>query len=345
MASRLVSANAWFEHNKSICTSAGRVKQQSALAPDDQHPMHNKTRRAVRLMTRNPLLRIPGSAVILILALAATACGGAIASNTSPGTQPASAPLSKPPSTTTAATTAARADVLQGVTLNVSAASSLTDVLKAIDKAFVAQNPNIAVTPNFASSGTLQTQIENGAPADVFISAAAVQMDNLQKKGLLIDETRKDLLNNRVVLVVPSDSSLGLTSLSDLALDKVKRIAIGDPKSVPAGTYAIQAFDQLGITASVQPKEVLGADARQVLTYVESGNVDAGIVYSTDALTSNKVRVAATAPPEINAKVVYPVAVVKASKVPDAAKGYIDFLFGTQAKALFEKYGFTVVAR
>jgi molybdate transport system substrate-binding protein len=299
----------------------------------------------MRLMTGTTPWRFPVSAVIFILALAATSCGGATPSSTSPAPQPASAAVSRPPSTTTAATAAVRTDVLQGVTLNVSAASSLSDVLRAINVAYVAQNPKVAITPNFASSGTLQTQIENGAPADVFISAAPTQMDNLQKKGLVVDETRKDLLNNRIVLVVPNDSTLGLTSLSDLALDKVKRIAIGDPKSVPAGTYAAQAFDQLGITAQVQPKEVLGADAHQVLTYVESGNVDAGIVYSSDAQTSTKVRVVAAAPPEINARVVYPVAVVKDSKNVNAAKSYIDFLFGGQAKDLFEKYGFTVVSR
>jgi molybdate transport system substrate-binding protein len=307
--------------------------------------LHNKIRRAVRLMTGNTPWRISVSAGVLILALTATACGGATPSSTSPAPQPASAAVSRPPSTTTAATAAVRTDVLQGVTLNVSAASSLSDVLRAINVAYVARNPKVAITPNFASSGTLQTQIENGAPADVFISAAAAQMDNLKKKGLVVDETRKDLLNNRVVLVVPNDSTLGLTSLSDLALDKVKRIAIGEPKSVPAGTYAAQAFDQLGITAQVQPKEVLGADVRQVLTYVESGNVDAGIVYSSDALTSTKVKVVAAAPPEINARVVYPVAVVRASKVPEAARGYIDFLSGAQAKTLFEKYGFSLVAR
>lgn len=231
------------------------------------------------------------------------------------------------------------------VSINVSAAASLTDVLKAINTAYVSDNPNVTITPNFASSGTLQTQIENGAPADVFISADATQMDNLQKQNLLVNETRKDLINNRVVLVVPNDSTLGITSFSDLALEKVKKIAIGDPKSVPAGTYAGQAFDELGITAQVQPKEILGADVRQVLTYVESGNVDAGIVYSTDALTSTKVKVVASAPGDINARVVYLVAVIKATKNRDAAKSYIDFLFGTQAKGLFEKYGFTQVVK
>jgi molybdate transport system substrate-binding protein len=201
----------------------------------------------------------------------------------------------------------------------------------------------VTLTPNFASSGTLQTQIENGLPADVFVSAAVAQMDNLQKGGLLLNETRKNLLNNRVVMIVPIDSTLGLSNFTDLATDKVKKVAIGDPKSVPAGTYTAQAFDQLGITAKVTPKEVLGSDVRQVLTYVETGNVEAGIVYSTDALTSAKVKVVASAPSEINNKIVYPVAVIKAGKNPDASKDYVNFLFGTQARAVFEKYGFTMV--
>ncbi len=174
------------------------------------------------------------------------------------------------------------------VVLNIAAAASLTDALKAVDDLYMQQYPMVKITANFAGSGTLQQQIEQGAPADVFISAALAQMDNLQKESLLWDSTRQNLLLNKVVMVVPVDSTLGLTSFSDLALDKVKKIAIGDPKSVPAGTYAGQAFDELGITAKVQPKEVLGADVRTVLTYVETGNVDAGIVYSTDALTSSK---------------------------------------------------------
>ncbi len=229
--------------------------------------------------------------------------------------------------------------------MNVSAAASLNDVLKAINSVYMGHDPGVPITSNFASSGTLQTQIENGAPVDVFISASATQMDNLETEGLLLNETKMDLLNNKVVMIVPDDSTLALAGFTDLALDKVKRIAIGDPGSVPAGTYAIQAFDELGIAAVLQHKEVLGADARQVLTYVESGNADAGIVYSTDALTSTKVNVIAAAPADINAKVVYPVAVVKTSKNPEAARSYIKFLFGSQAKALFEKYGFTLMVK
>lgn len=231
------------------------------------------------------------------------------------------------------------------VTISVAAATSLTDALKEINALYTRDKPNVTITPNFASSGTLQTQIENGAPVDVFISAAATQMDNLQKKDLLLNDTRQNLLNNKLVLIVSTDSTLGLTSFNDLTLDKVKKVAVGDPKSVPAGTYARQAFDQLGITSQIQPKEVLGGDVRQILTYVEGDNVDAGVVYSTDALTSGKVKVVASAPAEINARIVYPVAVIKASKIPDEAEAYLNFLFSTQAKTVFEKYGFTVISK
>ena len=255
------------------------------------------------------------------------------------------APVQTTPAVPTSAPAVTHSIPAAPVNINISAAASLTDVLKEINAQYVKNKPNVTITPNFASSGTLQTQIENGAPVDIFISAAPTQMDNLQKGNLILTETRKNLLYNKVVLIVPHDSTLGLTSFKDLASDKVKKIAIGDPKSVPAGTYALQAFDQLGITTQLLPKEVLGSDVRQVLTYVESGNVDAGIVYSTDTLTSTKVKVVSAAPDEINAKVVYPIAVMKAAKVPDAARDYINFLFGPQAKAAFEKYGFTAVSQ
>ncbi len=229
------------------------------------------------------------------------------------------------------------------VELNVSAAASLTDALKEINVLYLQENDNVTITANFASSGTLQQQIEQGAPVDVFISAASAQMDTLQQKDLILNDTRRDLLNNRVVLIVPMDSTLNITGFNDLVEDKVTRIAIGDPQSVPAGKYALQAFDELGITVQVEPKEVLGNDVRQVLTYVETGNVDAGIVYATDALTSDKVRVVGSAPAGINAKIVYPVAVIKASKNAGTASDYLDFLFGNQAKTVFEEFGFTVV--
>ncbi len=283
--------------------------------------------------------------VLLVVTLIVVPLAGCSTQSTLTTPAPAVTTLARTTAKPTTASSTPTLTPAAPVTLNISAASSLTDVLKEINNLYSQAKPNLTLTPNFASSGTLQTQIEQGAPVDVFISAAAAQMDNLQKGNLIIADTRKNLLYNKVVLIVPNDSTLGLTSFSDLALDKVKIIAVGDPKSVPAGTYANRAFDELGITAQVQPKEILGSDARQVLTYVESGNVDAGVVYSTDALTSSKVKAVASAPADINAKVVYPVAVVAASKNPAAAKDYINFLFGAQAKTSFEKFGFTLAGQ
>jgi molybdate transport system substrate-binding protein len=228
------------------------------------------------------------------------------------------------------------------VSLTVSAASSLTDVLKQVDAQYMKENPNVTVTANFAGSGALQKQIENGAPVDLFLSAAAQQMDALQKEQLLLDGTRKDLLGNTLVLVVPSDSTLGLTDFKDLATDKVKKVAIGEPKSVPCGMYAEEVFKLDGIADQVKSKLVEGTDVRAVLSYVESGNVDAGIVFQTDANTTNTVKVVATAPDAINATVVYPVAVIKASKNAAAAQAYEAFLSGSEAQAIFQKAGFIV---
>ena len=145
------------------------------------------------------------------------------------------------------------------------------------------------------------------------------------------------------MLVIPTNSTLDITSFNDLVKDTVKQIAIGDPKSVPAGNYGQQAFDKLGITAQIQSKLVLASDVRQVLSYVESGNVDAGIVYATDAGISDKVKVVANAPDEINAKILYPAAVVKASKNTKIAEDYLKFLATKTAGDIFEKYGFSIV--
>jgi molybdate transport system substrate-binding protein len=229
------------------------------------------------------------------------------------------------------------------VELNVSAAASLTDVLTAINNLYMEKNDYVTIVANFASSGILQQQIEQGAPADVFISAAAKQMDALQKGGLIINDTRQDLLKNKIVLVVPSDSTLTISGFMGLLNDDVKHIAIGDPEFVPSGIYGKQAFEILGIYEQIQAKLVLQIDTPHVLGFVESGSVEAGIVYSTDAALTDKIKIVANAPDEVNSKIVYPVAVIKASKSIDAAKAYIAFLLSDEAKAIFEKYGFSMV--
>ena len=245
----------------------------------------------------------------------------------------------------TTSNTTSTTTVTPPVTINISAASSLTKALNEINVLYVQLNSNVTITPSYGASGTLQTQISNGAPADIFFSADEAKMDNLQNQDLLMNDTRQDLLNNSLVLIVPLDSTLNLTSFNDLTDASVKLVAIGDPKSAPVGNYATQAIDELGITAQVQPKEVLGANVTQVLTYVETGDVDAGIVYLTDALSSSKVKVVATGPADVNAKIAYPIAVIKATKVPDAAKDYINFLSTEQAKTIFLKYGFNLISK
>ena len=236
-------------------------------------------------------------------------------------------------------------EILRALSLNVSAASSLSNVLKAIDALYTKSNPNVTISLNTGASGTLQTQIENGAPADVFLSAASANMDTLQNENLIINSSRKNLLNNTLVMIVPVGSTLGLTSFNDLTLAKVTKIAIGDPKSVPAGAYAQAAFNELGITSQIQSKFILGANVTQVLTYVAGGNVDVGFVYSTDALSSTQVKVVANAPADINAQIIYPAAILKASTHSTAAQAYLDFLSSDQAKALFIPYGFTMAAK
>lgn len=229
------------------------------------------------------------------------------------------------------------------VELNISAAASLTDVLTAINTLYMQENKNVTIVTNFASSGILQQQIEQGAPADVFISAAAKQMDALQSGGLIINDTRQDLLNNKIVLVVPKNSTLNISNFMDLLNDDVKQIAMGDPEFVPSGIYGKLAFEAFGIYEQIQEKLILQIDTPHVIGIIESGNVEAGIVYSTDAAIRDKIRIVANAPDEVNSQIVYPVAVVKASQNVDATKAYIAFLLSDEAKAIFEQYGFVVV--
>jgi molybdate transport system substrate-binding protein len=226
--------------------------------------------------------------------------------------------------------------------LTVSAAASLQDALKAIEPIYENKNSEVGITYNFGSSGSLQQQIEQGAPVDIFISAAAKQMDALEAKNLLLPGTRRDLLKNQIVLIVPKDNT-AIASFEDLGTDALTRIALGEPKSVPAGKYAAEVLTSLGLIDAVTPKAVYGKDVRQVLNYVATGNVDAGIVYSSDAKISDDVKVVATASEDSHSPVVYPIAVLQDSANPEAAKELEDFLFTTEAKTIFEEYGFMTV--
>ncbi len=222
--------------------------------------------------------------------------------------------------------------------LLVSAAASLQEVLQSLEPRFTQTHPNIKLTYNFGASGVLQQQIEQGAPADIFLSAAQKQMNTLQQKGLILTETRRNLLTNRLVLIVPQNSALNLSSFRQLV--KVNKIAVGEPRSVPVGQYAEATFKNLGLLEQLKPKFVFGNSVRSVLAAVESGNVDAGVVYATDARLSDRVRQVATAPTALHPPIVYPVAVLKGSKNAAAAKAYVQFLSSDAAKTVFKTYGF-----
>jgi molybdate transport system substrate-binding protein len=242
----------------------------------------------------------------------------------------------------TAASICAAPPEPQHVDLLVSAAASLKDVLGEVNDLYHKQHPEISVSLNLGGSGTLETQIEQGAPADVFISAAPEEMDALASKGLLRANTRIALLTNRLVLIVPKGNS-GINSIhsfQDLLRADVRTVALGDPRSVPAGMYAQQTLTALGIYDAVRHKAVYASDVRQVLAYVETGSADAGIVYATDAESSGRVRIAAEAPAGTAPHIVYPAAALKSSAHPSDAEIYLRFLQSDAARAIFLRYGF-----
>lgn len=227
----------------------------------------------------------------------------------------------------------------QTANLTVSVAISLTNAMQEIEPLYEQSRQNTQITYNFASSGSLQQQIEQGAPVDVFVSAGERQMDGLDEKNLLLPGTRRNLLKNRMVLITPKNGE-AITSFRDLMRSNIEKIAIGEPRSVPAGQYAREVLTNLGIYEELQPKIVFANNVRQVLTFVETGNVDAGIVYITDALQSDRVTVRATAPENLHSPIIYPVAVIKSSKYVENSKNFVQFLFTNAAKKVFEKYGF-----
>lgn len=228
------------------------------------------------------------------------------------------------------------------VELLVSAAASLTDVLEELKTIYKEKSPETTLNFTFSGSGALQAQIEEGAPVDVFMSAAQKQMDALEQGGHIKKDTRKTLLVNKVVLITPKDSDLGIVSFDDIAKEEIKKIGVGDPASVPVGQYSEEIFNNLGIKDSINEKLVLAPDVRTVLNWVETGDVDLGLVYATDVMTTDKINIVSEAPEESHKEVSYPVAVIKDSKHIEASKAFLDFLSTDEAKGIFEKYGFTI---
>jgi molybdate transport system substrate-binding protein len=226
------------------------------------------------------------------------------------------------------------------VTLTVSAAASLREALAEVDSIYRVEHPDVAVRANFGASGALRQQVEQGAPVDVFISASERHVDALQRAGLIDPRTRRVLAGNELVLVVPAASPSPATDFRSLAAPAVKRVAIGAAASVPAGEYADEVLRSLGIADAVARKAVYGQNVRQVLAYVESGNVDAGIVYRTDAAVSRRVRVAAAAPAGTHRPITYPLAIVSASSHPADARAYAAFLLGPRGREVLARHGF-----
>ena len=238
---------------------------------------------------------------------------------------------------------AASMPVSQRAELTVSAAISLKDALDAIKQAYTSQAPGLSIAMNYGASGTLQLQIEQGAPVDVYISAAPKQIDTLKAKGMLLEGTRRDLLRNGIVLIVPEGSTLGISNFQDLLKPEVKRVALGEPVTVPAGRYCARSpHAPRNLRSGEREGGACEGCKAGASTYVETGDVDAGIVYTTDALSSSKVRIVAKAPANSHKPVIYPVAVIKTTKNPAAAKAFEDFLSSSQGRAIFEKYGFSL---
>ncbi|MFV9511531.1 molybdate ABC transporter substrate-binding protein [Tepidibacillus sp. LV47] len=224
--------------------------------------------------------------------------------------------------------------------LTVSIAASLTDVMNEIKITFEKKYPNISIHYNVGGSGTLTQQIEQGAPVDLFISASEEKMNQLEKKGLLLEGSRKNILTNQLVLVMDPELKLVSPSLESLDSPLVQHIAIGDPENVPAGKYAKQVLEHLNLWNKVQPKLVYTKDVRQVLSYVETGNAEAGIVYTSDIIKEEKMLTVTRIDPAWHDPIVYPIAIIKESKFKKEAQSFIDFLYSQQGQKMMRKYGF-----
>ncbi len=232
----------------------------------------------------------------------------------------------------------------QAETINIAAAISMKEALLDAEIAFARQTGD-EVEFSFGASGVLLTQIKNGAPIDGFISASVEQVDEVEKAKLAVVGSRRIVAMNTLVMIVPAGSKLKLTSIKDLARDDVKKVAIGQPKTVPAGQYAMQTLASLKLDQAVAGKIVNGANARQVLDYVQRGEVDAGFVYATDAQRiGDRVRIIASAPDDSHDPIVYPAVIVAASKKQTAADRFLNFLGSRDGKRILERRGFITEA-
>lgn len=226
------------------------------------------------------------------------------------------------------------------VELTISAAASLTDALNEMKQVYENEHKGITLTFNFGASGKLAQQIEQGAPVDIFLSADQQRMDELESKSLIVADTRGNFTGNKLVLIGASNREYSITSYSDINPSSFSYIAIGDPESVPVGTYTKEVLTKIGKWDEMEPKLVLAKDVRQVLTYVESKNADIGFVYLSDALTSDKVKILAEADSSLHKPIIYPAAIVADSEHKPEAKTFIEFLQSDIGQNILKKYGF-----
>lgn len=225
------------------------------------------------------------------------------------------------------------------VEMTISAAISLTDALEEIKGVYESEH-NVKLTYILGGSGKLAQQIQQGAPVDVFFSANQDWMDTLEKEDLIVNETRQDITGNKIVLITGKSSAINYKSIDEIAADDIEQIAIGNPESVPAGQYTEQLLQKLDKWSTLENKIVLAQDVRQVLTYVETGNVDIGFVYESDAITSKEIKVLATADSSLHDPIIYPAAVLKDTKHEQQASEFVKFMTTDKAQAILEKHGF-----
>lgn len=224
--------------------------------------------------------------------------------------------------------------------LAVSAAASLTEALTEMKSEYERENDDITISLNFGSSRKLATQIEQGAPADLFLSASSDDISKLKENGLLIESSIVDFAENSLVLITNKLEQNPVSSFGQLEDSSFDNLSIGEPDTVPVGKYTRESLERLQLWLPLQDKLVMGSDVRQVLTHVEMGNAEYGIVYASDTFVSDKVKVVAVADPDMHSQIVYPGAVVKHTEFLDEAQDFLDFVAGEKGRAILQKYGF-----
>lgn len=224
--------------------------------------------------------------------------------------------------------------------LVIGAAASLQDVTAKLKDTYQQRSGNKIVV-SFASSGTLQRQIEQGAPIDIFISADRSKIDSLAQDNLLIEYTIQNIASNQIALITQNNSNKKISSFSDLSNENVATVAIGEPNTVPGGKYAVEVLDYYGIANEIANKTVYGKDIRQVLNYVVTQNADVGIVYLTDALNRDDVEIVEIAPTESHSNI--QIAIAQVAKNQPEAKSFLDFVLSSEGKKILQQFGFIIL--